>query len=346
MNIKFTFEQEGSVKLTRRSLMMGAMGSAALLSLPTRGHSETTFNFITPFSFSLSFSSVLYADAAGYYADEGLAMRLEAGKGAALAAQMTIAGQMDCGRTGGTNYIVSHVNNGAPLISIATIAQRSPFFIISSKDNPVQSVTDLEGRTVGMATLGGSMEGTLDLMMRRAGISPQTVNKVKVADSAASFALIEAGRAGAFIGNTSSMVIATSARDDVAAMPIDDGMPGQVYVARPDQVAENPEKFVSFLRATHRAASEIVNTEDLVPILKTIGEKHDVTGLNNLETAQKDLRANAQNWAAQGNENLLRNVPEVWERAVELLAGAGLIDRKVPATQLYTNDLLDQALKA
>ena len=64
MNIKFTFEQEGSVKLTRRSLMMGAMGSAALLSLPTRGHSETTFNFITPFSFSLSFSSVLYADAA------------------------------------------------------------------------------------------------------------------------------------------------------------------------------------------------------------------------------------------------------------------------------------------
>ncbi|WP_421929059.1 ABC transporter substrate-binding protein [Neoaquamicrobium sediminum] len=334
------------MKLTRRSLMLGAMGSAALLSLPVGARAQNAFSFITPFTFSLAFAPVLYADAAGYYSDEGLEMNLQAGKGAALAAQMTIAGQMDSGRTGGTNYIVSRVNNDAPLISIATIAQMSPFFVLSSTENPVNTIADLEGRTVGMATLGGSMEGTLDLMMTNAGASPEKVNKVKVADSAASFALIEAGRAGAFLGNTSSMVIASSARDDVAAMPIDDGMPGQVYVARPDQVAENPEKFVAFLRATHRAAKEIVGTEDLTPILTTIGGKHDVSGLKNMETAQKDLRANAENWASKGEENLLRNIPEMWDRAVELLAGAKLIDKTVPATDLYTNDLLDQALKA
>lgn len=332
--------------LTRRSLMLGAMGSAALLSFPVKGRAQTAFNFITPFTLSLAFAPVIYADAAGYYAEEGLDMNLQAGKGAALAAQMTIAKQMDCGRTGGTNYIVSRVNNDAPLISIGTIAQMSPFYVISSTENPVKTIADLEGRTVGMATLGGSMEGTLDLMMAGAGAAPEKVTRVKVADSAASFALIEAGRAGAFIGNTSSMVIASSARDDVAVMPIDDGMPGQVYVARPDQIAENPAKFVSFLRATHRAAKEIVGAEDLMPILKTIGEKHDVSGLKNPDTARKDLQANAQNWAAKGEENLLRNVPEVWERAVGLLSGAKLIDKTVPATELYTNDLLDQALKA
>lgn len=334
------------MELTRRSLMLGAMGSATLLSLPVGARAQTAFSFITPFTLSLAFAPVLYAEAAGYYGDEGLEMNLQAGKGAALAAQMTIAGQMDSGRTGGTNYIVSRVNNDAPLISIATIAQMSPFFVISSTDNPVNTIADLEGRTVGMATLGGSMEGTLDLMMTNAGASPEKVNKVKVADSAASFALIEAGRAGAFLGNTSSMVIASSARDDVAAMPIDDGMPGQVYVARPDQVAENPEKFVAFLRATHRAVKEIVSAEDLTPILTKIGEKHEVSGLKNTEIAQKDLRANAENWASKGEENLLRNIPEMWDRAVELLAGAKLIDKTVPATDLYTNDLLDQALKA
>lgn len=334
------------MKLTRRNLMLGAMSSAAMLSFPIKGQAEEAFNFIAPFTLSLAFAPVIYADAAGYYADEGLAMNLQAGKGAALAAQMTIAKQMDSGRTGGTNYIVSRINNDAPLISIATIAQRSPFFLLSSKENPVKTMADLEGRTVGMATLGGSMEGTLDLMMSRAGASPDKVDKVKVADSAASFALIEAGRAGAFIGNTSSMIIASAARDDVSVMPIDDGMPGQVYVARPDMIAENPEKFVSFLRATHRAAKEIVTTEDLLPILKVIGEKHDVSGLKNLETAQKDLRTNAENWASKGEDNILRNIPELWESAVDLLAGAKLIDKAVPATELYTNDLLDQALKA
>lgn len=333
------------MKLTRRTLMQGALGSVAMLSFPVGARAQTAFNFITPFTFSLSFSPVLYADAAGYFAEEGLEMNVQAGKGAALAAQMTIAGQMDAGRTGGTNYIVSRVNNDAPLVSIATIAQLSPFYVISSKEDPVATIADLEGRTVGMASLGGSMEGTLDLMLSGAGVSPDSVEKVKVADSAASFALIEAGRAGAFLGNTSAMVMATSARDDVATMPIDDGMPGQVYVAHPDQIEANPEKFVSFLRAVHRAALEIVQTEDLVPILNKIGEKHDVTGLDNLDTAEKDLRANAENWVAKGEENLLRNVPEVWDRAVGLLADAGLINEKVPAETLYTNDLLDKALK-
>lgn len=332
--------------ISRRNLMLGTMGGAALLSLPRTGRAQTEFNFITPFSFSLAFAPVLYADAAGYYRDEGLEMHLEGGKGAALAAQMTIAGQMDAGRTGGTNYIVSRVNNGAPLVSIATIAQVSPFYVLSSKENPVKTIADLEGRTVGMATLGGSMEGTLDLMMRKAGASPEEVNKVKVADSAASFALIEAGRAGAYIGNTSSMIIASSARDDVEVMPIDDGMPGQVYVARPDEIAKDPQKFVAFLRATHRAVKEIVTAQDLMPILETIGKVHEVTGLSNPDTAQKDLRANADNWASKGQDNLLRNVPEIWEGAVELLLEAGLINEKVPAEDLYNNDLLDQALSA
>ncbi|MFV0244738.1 MAG: ABC transporter substrate-binding protein [Qingshengfaniella sp.] len=330
--------------ITRRHLMQGTLAGAAVLALPRGARAETGFSFITPFSFSLAFGPVLYADGAGYYADEGLDMALQSGKGAALAAQMVIAGQMDSARTGGTNYIVSRVNNGAPLISIATIAQQSPFFVISSTGSPVNGTADLAGRTVGMASLGGSMEGTLDLMLADAGVDPDSVERVKVADSAASFALIEAGRAGAFIGNTSSMVMASEARDDVHAIPMDDGMPGQVYVASPDAVAAAPEKFVAFLRATHRAALEIVTATDLDPILDAIGAKHEVNGLSNRETARKDLAANAANWAVRGQENLLRNVPEVWENAVSLLSGAGMIDQVVPAADLYTNDLLDQAL--
>lgn len=333
------------MNVTRRGFMQSALGGAVLLSMPVGARAATTFNFITPFSFSLSFAPVLYAAAAGYYEAEGLDMTIQSGKGAALAAQMTIAKQMDSGRTGGTNYIVSRVNNDAPLTSIATIAQLSPFFLISSEADPVKAVADVSGRTVGMASLGGSMEATLDLMLSGADISPDTVNKVKVADSAASYALIEAGRAGAFIGNTSSMITASSARDDVVAIPMDDGMPGQVYVARPDEIEANPDKFVAFLKATHKSALEIVEADDLAPILDAIGGKFDVNGLSNMETAQKDLRANSENWAAKGKDNILRNVPTVWEHAASTLFKTGLIDKEVAATDLYTNDLLDQALK-
>lgn len=332
-------------EIDRRAVLGGLSAGAALLCAGGPAVAQnSTFRFITPFSFSLSFGSVLYADAAGYYSNEGLDMQLQAGKGAAMAAQMVLADQMDSGRTGGTNYIISRVDNDAPLLAIATIAQLSPFFIISSDDSPVNGVADLPGRTVGMASLGGSMEGTLDLLMRAGEQDPDTVNKVKVADSAASFALIEAGRAGAFIGNTSSMIKAKAARPNVHAIPMDDGMPGQVYVARPDDVSANPEKYISFLKATHRSALEIGTTDDLGPILETIGRKHEVNGLDNMETAKIDLATNARNWMAKGQDNLLRNVPEVWKNAIATLHAAGMTKSAPDATTLYTNALLDRAI--
>ncbi len=333
------------IPFSRRTFLgSSAAGFACLSAGGPAFAQDTTFRFITPFSFSLSFASVLYGDAAGYYADEGLDMEIQAGKGAAMAAQMVLADQMDSGRTGGTNYIQARVNNGAPLVSIATIAQLSPFFLISSSENPVNAVSDLEGRTVGMASLGGSMEGTLDLLMLSGGASPDKVEKVKVADTAASFALIEAGRAGAFIGNTSSMIKARAARDTVVAVPMDDSMPGQVYVARPEDVEANTEKYSAFLRATHRSALEIARSTELEPILEAIGAKHSVNGLYDMEIAKIDLATNAQNWIAKGEENLLRNIPEVWDNAVSLLSSAGMIESAPDATTLYTNEPLERAM--
>lgn len=333
------------IQCTRRSLLLGAGAGIGLLSLGGHGFAAGKgFRFITPFTLSLAFSPVLYASAAGYYDAEDLPVEIEGGKGASLVSQMVIAKRMESGRTGGTNYIVSNVNDGAPLISIATIAQLSPFFVLSSDSDAVKTIADLKGRTVGMATLGGSMEGTIDLMLKKSGIDPSTVNKVKVADSAASFALVDAGRAGAFVGNISSMITASNSMDGVHAMAIDDGIPGQVYIARPDEIAADPERFVKFLRATHRAALEIVEAEDLSPILDKIAAKYEVNGISNRDIATQDLRANADNWAAKGKENILRNVPEVWDSAVKLLAEAELINKAVDPQTLYTNALLDEAL--
>jgi ABC-type nitrate/sulfonate/bicarbonate transport system substrate-binding protein len=171
------------------------------------------------------------------------------------------------------------------------------------------------------------------------------VNKVKVADSAASFALIEAGRAGAFIGNTSSMVKAKAVREDVVAIPMDDGMPGQVYVAREEDISANADKYVAFLKATHRSALEIATAKDLQPIIKTIVSKYTMPGLNDMKTAEINLSENAQNWIAKGNDNLLRNIPEVWAAAVPTLHDAGMIKSAPDPKTLYTNDLLDKAVR-
>ena len=115
---------------SRRRVLAGAGGGAAMLWAGLSfAQGAAKFKFMTPFGYSLAFAPVLYAKAGGYFAKEGLDAEIVGGKGAALAAQMTIAGQMDAARTGAGNYMVARINNAAPLISIATIAQVSPFFV-------------------------------------------------------------------------------------------------------------------------------------------------------------------------------------------------------------------------
>ena len=327
----------------RHLLKLAAAGSAALV-LPTTSFGATAFRFITPFHFSLAFAPVLYAKTGGFFEKEGLDVEVIGGKGAALAAQMTIAGQTESGRTGGTNYILSRVNDDAPLTSIATIAQMSPFFLISSKASALNKIADMRGKTIGMASLGGSMEGTLNLMLKRAGVPTSSVNKVKVADNPASFALVEAKRVDAFFGNTSTMTRVTAGQKEATAMAVDDGMPGQVYVASRKEIAAHSERFVKFLRAVHEATVAIVDASDVAPIIKSISATYTVPGADHLETASRDLQQNAKNWTAKGRNNLLRNVPEVWASAVEALADAKMIKRKVDASTLYTNTLLEKAL--
>ena len=202
----------------------------------------------------------------------------------------------------------------------------------------------MRGKTIGMASLGGSMEGTLNLMLKRAGVPTTTVNKVKVADNAASFALVEAKRVDAFFGNTSTMTRVMASQKGATAIPVDDGMPGQVYVAARKEIAADSERFVKFLRAVHKATVAIVDASDPAPIVKSVSAAFTIPGADNVATASHDLEQNAKNWMAKGRNNLLRNVPEVWASAVEALADAKMIKHKVDASTLYTNALLDKAL--
>jgi NitT/TauT family transport system substrate-binding protein len=329
----------------RQALSLGLAGAAELL-MPVGAQAATRMRFVTPFNFSLSYSAVFYAKSGGFFEQEGLDVDVLNGKGAATAAQLVIAAQAEVARTGGANYIQSKVDSDAPLISIATIAQGSPFFMVSSPKTPLRSAADLVGKTIGVASLGGSMEGTLNLMLRAGSVPADKVERVRVADVPASYGLIEAGRIHGFMASISSVVKIMSAVPGVVTFPIDDGLPGQVYVASPKALLANEESYVRFLRAVRKAALTILDATDLKPIIATIDKGgFEIPGLSNVDDAISDLKQNAQTWVSKGRDNLLRNVPDQWASAVKVMAETGMIKREVDATTLYTNAILDKAAK-
>jgi NitT/TauT family transport system substrate-binding protein len=334
--------------LTRRRVLQAGLAvstvATAGLVLPRKSRADgTAFTFVTPFSLSLAFASPLYAKAAGFYAKEGLDVTIYAARGAEQAANLVAAGQAQAARTGGGNFIASVVKSNAPLISIATIAQISPFSVISSDAKPIRRIADLAGKTLGLASLGGSMENTLDLVLLKAKLDRAGVQREKVADGPGSFGLIEAGRIDGFLASVSTTVRLKRSGAKIAILPVDDGIPGQVYVATPDMVAKSKDTLVRFLRATRKAALAIADAKDLDPILAGIGGVFEVPGIDDRDTAREDLRGNLDLWLAKGRDNLLRNVPEAWAAGIAGMTEAGFIDPGVDAAKLYTNEIWDAA---
>jgi NitT/TauT family transport system substrate-binding protein len=335
-------------ELSRRAVLQAGVASTAML-LPGVGQAQSglkPFTFITPFGYQLSFSEVLYAKAGGFFAKEGLDVTVHGGKGAAQAAQLVVANQANSARTGGGNFISAVVKSNAPLVSIATISQISPFSVISSAAKPIAKVQDLAGKTVGLASLGGSMEETLDMLLLRSKIDKTLVKREKVADSPGSFGLVEAGRVDGFFGNASTSVRVKNSGAKASILRVDDGVPGQVFVATPEAVAKDADMLVRFLRGVNKAITALLDAKDLNPILDALGKEYEIRGIEQRETATEDLRGNMEQWTAKGRENVLRNVPEAWAEAIQVMGQAGFLDKSVDATKLYTNALWQQAVKA
>jgi ABC-type nitrate/sulfonate/bicarbonate transport system substrate-binding protein len=325
---------------TRREAIGLCAASAWSLLIPVTAHGASRFRFVTPFNFSLSYAPVFYGVVAGYFAKEGLDVEVINGKGAQLALQLVVASQADMCHTGAVNYMIARINANAPLIAIATYSQISPFYLISAPSEPIRKPSDMAGKTIGVASLGGSQYGTLVNVLRAGGVDPASVNKVVVNDGPASYGLIEAKRISGYVGPVHTHVLLPNA----VKMPLDDGLPSQVYLAQPKAIASNEAAYVSFLRVVYRVASEMLDSKDLKPMLQAIKSKFELVDLDNMDAAVLDLKLYLDGLAAKGRSNLLRNVPEAWAFAVKVMAEAGDIKERVDPTTLYTNRLLDKAI--
>jgi NitT/TauT family transport system substrate-binding protein len=330
--------------LDRRQLLaaLTAAGGALLGPFPRRAaqaDDKRKLLFITPFGIEIAYAEVLVPKAAGLFEREGLDVGIEGGKSAMQGLQQILSGQAQSARAGAINIMRAVINESAPLISIATIAQVSPFVLISAKSKPIKSAVDMVGKTIGVVARRSSTEDTLDLFLMRAGVPTEQVKREATGGTPGNYGLIEAGRIDAYVTNIGSLIRLQGQGVDPAYLMLEDGVPGQVIVAGRDAVAKEPDAFARFLRAIDRGIERII--ADRQGALQLLGG-FDIPILKDPGVALRELNANIDLWLARGRSNLLRHVAEDWKSAGELLVKAGMI-KSADVAKAYTNELLDRA---
>ena len=298
-----------------------------------------------PFPVSLNFIADMAAQSGGAMASHGLDLDLTFARSAPQALQQLAAGSVAVVRNGPIAVARAVASEGAPFVSIGMPVQQLLYLLISTPDAPVDSLDALVGKKVGLPTLGGQAEDLINLLMKSAGLDPTTVTLEAVGNETTSYALVEEGRVDAIFGTREAAAVMENAGLTPHLAEVDDANPlmGVCLVTTRETMESRRDDLVSYLRGLDEVMRTIHEGGD-DELLAKVADDYDLSDLKQPDEVDRTvIQTIADMWFSEGDENLLRNVPEQWEQGVAAFQRLKIVPAEAKATDFYTNELWDEA---
>ena len=298
-----------------------------------------------PFAVGINFIADTTAKAGGFAEANGLNFDLQFAQSAPLALQQLAAGNVDVIRNAPLAVVKAVSQEGAPFVVIGMPNQEMLYEVVSTTDQPVDSLTDLEGKTVGMATLGGNAEDTFDLLLKGAGLDPTKVTKVAVGNDAAALAFVSDNRVDALFATIESTATMQASGQPVHVADLQGVNPllGTAIVTTTQKVDSDRDALVAYLRTVDQSMRAVMDPTQRAELLPEVADEFKLDQLKDQAKADPVVDAITDLWLAAGEDNLLRNVPERWAEGVQQFEKLKIAKAGSDPTSFYTNDLLDEA---
>lgn len=190
----------------------------------------------------------------GYYADEGIDLEIQEGRGSAVTAQAVAAKSVNFGYIDITTMIKAAAK-GAPLISTGVLFQLSPMSVMAFKDKNITKPQDLIGKIVA-TTPGDSMSQMWPVYLKANKIDPAQI-KIVSGDAQTKLNAVMNGQADALLGYVMDQAIKLQDATGKEVVPLrfaDSGV-NQIssgIIVNKDWLAANPDLVKRFMRASTR----------------------------------------------------------------------------------------------
>ena len=172
------WEREPDSRVNRRGVLKGSAGLAGLAvaggPVTARGQETVRLAFCSQLLCVVPYE---FTRAQGFFEDEGLAVELVYTRGGNAAMQALVGGAVDYAATS-FDVAVQAFANGAPIRRFATTG-RLPLFALAvapGQTGEIETIGDLEGKTVGVSALGNADHTILLYLLTQAGVEPGLVN--------------------------------------------------------------------------------------------------------------------------------------------------------------------------
>ncbi len=280
-------------------------------------------------------AGILLAARRGYFTDVGLSLEITSPVVTDNLPGYLVEGDTDVGVLPQPQVAIAN-SEGMPLVAIGSLMQRPAMAMMSLESSGVDTIADLEGRTVAINGLPAE-EAVLEAILDRAGLSIEDV-KLRRAGYGLLQALVD-GHADAILGvsrNVEGIELEACGIEPVVVPLRKLGVPPYEeldLVVRRDRLAEFPERFRAFMSALARGtAAAAAHPRAAAEAISVYRARLDAGDPQRLALVQEKIRATLPLLSKSNSMSPARAT-----RFTAWMHDQGLIEREVPVSQLLTN---------
>jgi len=279
----------------------------------------------------------MMAEANGYFAEQGLQVRLGSPTNPSRAIRYVLSGTSDIGVSHLSQVAISQENE-KPIVAVGSLISQPTAAMIWLKGSEIERVSDLKGKTIAIPGLPFQKE-LLRSVLASAGLKLGDVNLKLV--SYKSVPVLTSGRADAIFGgsgNVEGAELRSLGRDPVITPVQDLGVPPYdemvIFVPR-DYLTREPQLVRDFLLAVARGtAAAVENPRRAAEVV--------VNGIEpNPDASREGIRAGVEATLPLLSESGEMD-PDQAQRMVDWMQREKIIRRAPPVSELLTNEYLPQ----
>ncbi|WP_339630926.1 ABC transporter substrate-binding protein [uncultured Sneathiella sp.] len=326
-----------------KNLLKSWIAGTALLSISaTAGWAEEA-NLILNWTPGADHAPIYYALEQGWYADAGLDLKANSGKGSGLAAQTVGTGSSEFGIAElGTAFVAK--SKGADLTAIMVLYANSPLTLYWKKSSGMKGPKDFAGHTLGNPP-GDAARVLWPAFAKAVGLEDGSVSFVNLAPPAKnpSLAADRVDIISEFYNGHDAKVAAFG--DDLAFLRWSEygiNPYGNSFIVNTAYMKENPEAVATFVSVTQRAYSACVeDPKPCVDALMAAASGLDEKAMYDQWTRVKDLMADK----TTTTEGLGFFDGERIQNTYDLIETYFGMEKPFDPADAYTNEYLDGSQK-
>jgi len=240
---------------------------------------------------------------------------------------------------GSGDQVVLGRAQGLPVTYVFNWYTRFPVVIFAKADRAITAPADLAGKKIGIPGAFGASYVALRGILEAAGLDEQSIQLESIGFTQAA-AVLEDKVEAAVDYAVNGPVVLSMAGTAVSVIGLDDYLvvPANGLVTNERTIAEQPELVAAMARALQRSiAFTLANPDEaFANALAAVPE----AGGENEATSRAVFDASLPYWTPQSGQLIGESAAVDWQAAAELMERIGLVDRVVPAEELFTNQFV------